>query len=43
MEHSKVIDALKGLPRWQFVLLWIWLMSIVLAPSAVGIAWALAK
>jgi hypothetical protein len=34
MDHSKVIESLKGLPKWQFVLLWVWLL--VLAASPIG-------
>ncbi|MCL2829850.1 MAG: hypothetical protein FWD77_03810 [Betaproteobacteria bacterium] len=42
MEHSKVIESLKGLPRWQFVLLWVWLVIMAIAPTGWLIALVLA-
>lgn len=41
MEHSKVITSMKELQGWRFVLLWVWLMTLGLAPIALAIAWAL--
>ncbi|MCL2658768.1 MAG: hypothetical protein FWD62_15435 [Betaproteobacteria bacterium] len=42
MEHSKVIEALKGLPKWQFILLWVWLMALAVSPMGWLIAGVLA-
>jgi hypothetical protein len=42
MDHSKVIESLKDMPRWQFILLWIWLMVMAIAPVGWMIALFLA-
>jgi hypothetical protein len=42
-----VIESLKGLPKWQFVLIWIWLVVMALAPVgwliALFLAWKAVK
>jgi hypothetical protein len=32
MEHSKVIESLKDLSPWRFILLWLWLVVMALTP-----------
>jgi hypothetical protein len=39
LQHSKVIEAMKELQGWRFVLLWLWLMCLAAVPVAV--AWIL--
>jgi hypothetical protein len=34
MDHSKVIETLKGMPRWRFILIWVWLMAMAVSPAA---------
>jgi uncharacterized membrane protein len=37
MNHSKVIEPMKELQGWRFLLLWVWLMAVTVVP--LGIAW----
>jgi len=37
MNHNKVIEVMKELQSWGFVLVWIWLMILALTPITIAI------
>jgi len=37
MNHNKVIEVMKELQSWRFVLVWIWLMILALTTITIAI------
>ncbi len=39
MNHTKVIEVMKEIQSWRFILMWIWLMVLALTPFIFAVRW----